>query len=434
MQQRLESWTGLATQHAVPVLHMSSRDDNPFSQCRRILLPRGNGCSYGDVCLPTDAAVICTGLNRILCFDSASGIIRVEAGVRLGDLIAYTIPHGWILPVLPGIGSVSIGGAVANDIHGKSHHWAGTIGRWVRRLELLRSDGPIECSPNENADFFRATIGGLGLTGIIRWVEFQLVPCRSSWMECHDAPFTSFDEYAAITRELERMFDYVVAWCDLSRDGTIAGIVHAARFCNDPRHQRIQRDNRNVLKYFPRLPLPLVSRTTIWLAARLRFALHSFRSDRIAHYRTVLFPFDGLPWNRLFGRRGFYQLHAVIPVQERALVIGTLVQHLWRAKVAVPLCVLKNFTALPSPGLLSFPIEGTSIAIDVPNTPQAQQTLQRLTAEIAACGGRIYPAKDALLSAEHFQQMYPNWEELDNFRDKRCCSQFWERVTSCSTR
>ncbi len=431
MQQRLESWTGLATQQVVPVLHMSSRDDDPFSQCHRILLPRGYGCSYGDVCLPTDAAVDCTGLNRILWFDPASGIIRAEAGVRLGDLVAYTIPHGWILPVLPGISSVSIGGAVANDIHGKSHHWAGTLGRWVRRFELLRSDGPIECSPDENADFFRATIGGLGLTGIIRWVEFQLVPCHSPWMECHDVRFTSLDEYAAVTRELERTFEYVVAWCDLSQRGTIAGIIHAARFCTDSRNQRIRRDNRNVLKHFPRLPLPLVSRTTIWLAARLRFALHSFRPNRIAHYHTVLFPFDGLPWNRLFGRRGFYQLHAVLPVAERSSAIWKLCQQLWRSRIAVPLCVLKNFSALPSPGLLSFPIEGTSIAIDVPNVAAARHVLHKLSSEITACGGRIYPAKDALLSAEQFQRMYPNWQQLEHFRDKRCCSQFWQRVTAC---
>ncbi|GIV54741.1 MAG: FAD-linked oxidase [Candidatus Kapaibacterium sp.] len=426
-KQRLESWTGVVSPSPVETITLQSTEENPFTHTHASLLARGYGSSYGDICLPTGKAVLCTGLNRIRWFNNQTGIICAEAGVRLGDLVAVTISQGWTLPVLPGTEQVSIGGAIASDIHGKSHHWAGTFGRWVRRVGLIRSDGRIECSPTENAELFGATIGGLGLTGIITWAELQLVPCVSPWMECHDVPFSSLDEYVERSAELERSFDYVVAWCDLSRRGVITGIIHASRFFSSPSAKPEPKRKVPLIEHIPRLPFRLLSRPIVWLASRVRHMVQ--RPQRIAHYRSVMFPLDGLPWNRLFGPGGFYQLHAVLPPAQRLDAIAALCQHLWQARVALPLCVLKNFSALRSPGLLSFPMEGTSIAVDVPNTPRARQVLETIIADIATIGGRIYPAKDVLLNAEQFQRMYPNWRLLEHYRDRRCSSQFWERVT-----
>lgn len=433
MQQYLQSWAGRATTRAVETVVLHSTDDNPFPGTHARLLARGYGCSYGDVCLPVDAAVLCTELRRIRSFDTETGIICAEAGLQLGDLVALTIPHGWTLPVLPGIGSVSIGGAIANDIHGKSHHWAGTFGRWVRRFELLRSDGRVECSPSVNTDLFCATIGGLGLTGIITWAELELVRCPSPWMECRHIPFRSLEEYAACVEQSEKEYEYVVAWCDLSNRGKVTGIIHAARFCEQPANRQMPRSKRAAIEHLPRLPFGVFTRPTVWLGNRLRHLVHRMRAESIEYYHTVLFPFNGIPWNHLFGRRGFFQLHAVLPAPGYIDAATALLKVLWESNVPLPLCVLKNFSSLQSPGILSFPMPGMSIAIDIPNTSRSHEALQTIIAEIVERGGRIYPAKDALMGPEQFQRMYPLWHQVERLRDPRCCSEFWQRVTKLTS-
>lgn len=421
----LSSWTGLPHTRIYPALEVELDAENPFAQPEATLLARGNGRSYGDVCLPSDTAVLTSRLQRIHSFDTERGIITAEAGIALAALLRITIPRGWTLPVLPGTGAVTVGGAIANDIHGKSHHWAGTFGRWVRQIELLRSDGRIRCSPCDNAELLAATIGGLGLTGIITWAELQLIPCSSAWMETRATRFATLEEFYDHTRTLEATAEYVVAWCDLSRPGRISGIVSAASFCNDGQCSVPPTANE---RRFPPLPVSVFSRPTVRIANMLYRWLSS-RGPSREHYTTVFFPLDRLPWNRLFGPRGFYQLQAVLPKECAREGVTAICERLWHAKLPVPLCVLKQFSAIESPGLLSFPMAGTSIALDVPNTNGARDTLRAIIADVVAAGGRIYPAKDVLMIPAEFQRMYPQWEVLERWRDRRCCSQFWERVT-----
>jgi FAD/FMN-containing dehydrogenase len=422
---RLSSWTGLPHARTYSALDIEYCTDNPFEQTEATLLARGNGRSYGDVCLPCNTAAFTARLRRIYSFDTERGIITAEAGISLGELLRITIPRGWTLPVLPGTGAVTVGGAIANDIHGKSHHWAGTFGRWVRQIELLRSDGRIRCSLSDNAELLAATIGGLGLTGIIIRAELQLVPCNSAWMETRTMRFSTLEEFYAHTHTLEATAEYVVAWCDLSRRGNVSGIISAASFCNDGERSVHPAAHE---RRFPPLPVSVFFRPTVRIANMLYRWLSS-RGPSREHYTTVFFPLDRLPWNRLFGPRGFYQLQAVFPDECARDGVTAICERLWHAELPVPLCVLKKFSAMESPGLLSFPMAGTSIALDVPNTNVARDTLKAIIADVVAAGGRIYPAKDVLMTPAEFHRMYPQWGMLEHWRDRRCCSQFWERVT-----
>jgi FAD/FMN-containing dehydrogenase len=425
----LTSWTGIPPPRPYRAVTIEWTQQNPFPDRDALVLPRGYGRSYGDGCLPCDTAILTHRLDRIRSFDTERGIIAVEAGISLGELLRITIPRGWVLPVLPGTGAVSIGGAIANDIHGKSHHWAGTIGRWIERFELVRSDGRALIAPTEQSELFSATIGGLGLTGIVTWAELRLHPCPSAQMETLTIPFASLDEYFALMPEIEREGNYVVAWCDLSRKGRVRGMIHASQFADDQCDGGGKASLPPVRQWQFRLPLSIMSRPAVRILNALR-CISAPRQHR-GEYTRIFFPLDRLPWNGLFGRRGFFQLQAVLPQESEVHLLRSILRRLWDAHLPLPLVVLKHFAPIPSPGMLSFPMAGTSIAVDVPNTARARSTLKTIIAEIAESGGRVYPAKDVLMRPEQFQRMYPQWVQLERYRDPRFCSQFWQRVTGC---
>ncbi|HEX5129848.1 MAG TPA: FAD-binding oxidoreductase, partial [Usitatibacter sp.] len=180
------------------------------------VLPYGMGRSYGDSCLNDGNAIIrIRDLDRLIAFDAATGVLRCEAGVLLSEIIDFALPRGFFVPVTPGTRFVTVGGAIANDVHGKNHHRSGTFGHYVPRFELLRSDGArVECSETENAELYRATIGGMGLTGLITWAEIRLAPVKGPWIRQKALRFRSLDEFFGLSEPLEREHEYVVAWLD----------------------------------------------------------------------------------------------------------------------------------------------------------------------------------------------------------------------------
>ena len=184
-------------------------------------LAYGNGRSYGDSCLNDGGVVIdMRGLDRFIRFDATSGRLTCEGGVLLADILRLTVPRGWFLPVTPGTQFVTVGGAIANDVHGKNHHVRGTFGRHVLALELVRSDGTRHvCSGQSNGELFRATVGGLGLTGVIEWAEIQLIPIAGSTIDAESIKFDSLDDFFALSRESDRAFEYTVAWIDCLHRG-----------------------------------------------------------------------------------------------------------------------------------------------------------------------------------------------------------------------
>jgi len=197
------------------------------------MLAYGNGRSYGDSCTNAGGTLLHTrGLDRFIAFDPSTGVLRCEAGVLFSEIIDLIVPKGWFLPVTPGTKFITVGGAIANDVHGKNHHRAGTFGEYVRRFELLRSDGArIECSPDENAPLFRATVGGLGLTGVITWAEFALQPISNPWMAIENRRFGDLREFLQLSAESERDFAYTVAWVDCAAPNSPSNCAMRASSC-----------------------------------------------------------------------------------------------------------------------------------------------------------------------------------------------------------
>ncbi len=399
-----------------------------------VWLAHGMGRSYGDVALNAGGTLISTrALNRFVAFDRDSGILEAEAGVTLAEVIRVALPHGWFPPTTPGTKYVSLGGAIANDVHGKNHHRAGTFGCWVHALELARSDGSVRvCRPDENTGMFRATIGGLGMTGLITRVTLQLVRVPGAFLESEDIAFADLEEFFDLAARSDAAgWEHTVAWVDCAGPRAGRGIFSRANWADD-------RDRPARLDGFkPCVPLDaptfLLNRLTVRAFNELyfRFKAARARSARI-HLNACFYPLDGvLHWNRLYGRRGFYQYQCVVPRSVQQETMPLLLGEIAKSGQASFLAVIKQFGERSSPGLLSFPMPGTHIALDFPNRGAATAALfERLDAVVAAAGGRLYPAKDGRMSAQLFRSGYPQWKEVDALRDPQVCSDFWRRVAS----
>ena len=392
----------------------------------------GKGRSYGDSCLAaTDHVLNMCSLDRFISVDWDAGIIVAESGVTLEHILSLTIPRGWFLPVTPGTKYVTLGGAIANDVHGKNHHVRGTFGCHVRSFSLVRSDKePVTCSAEHNADLFSATIGGLGLTGIIAWVELQLIPVESCMIDTATERFGSLREFFDISNELDRCNDYSVAWVDCAAKGASAGrgIYMAGNHATD-NVLEIKNKRKLTVPFTP--PVSAINRFSLRLFNYSYYHLH--KNDR--HTGTVdfdkfFYPLDGiLKWNRIYGPRGFQQFQCVIPEQNAEAATHELLDAIAEKGSGSFLAVLKRCGPIKSPGLLSFPLQGTSLALDFPQNAALDQDLfPRLDAIVNEANGRLYPAKDAHMSSTDFRRYYPDWEKVESMRDPTLCSRFWKRV------
>jgi FAD/FMN-containing dehydrogenase len=397
-------------------------------------LPYGRGRSYGDSCLNADGVVLATQhLDRFIAFDAESGTIRCEAGATLGEIIDLCLPKGWFLPVVPGTQHVSVGGAIANDVHGKNHHRAGSFGHHVVCFELARSDGRrMLCSPDENADWFRATIGGLGLTGLITWAELRLKRVRSALVETEDIPFASLDEFAALSTASDAEFEYTVAWfdCYSYSDRRLSGIFSRGRHVEE--EDGTLSSPRPVPRLSAHFDMPewLLHPRVVRAFNKVYYEAARRRGRRRVRLESFLFPLDAIQhWNRLYGRRGFMQLQCLFPDATSATGLEQLLQTISLGRQGSFLAVLKRFGARASPGLLSFPGPGSTVALDFPNRGDSTRALiGECHSIVARCGGRIYPAKDATMSVPIFAATMPKWREITPFVDPRFSSSFWRRT------
>lgn len=396
-------------------------------------LPRGNGRSYGDVCLDDGGTLLdACGLDRFIAFDPETGVLCCEAGVLLGTILDLFVPRGWFLPVVPGTRFVTMGGAIANDVHGKNHHAVGSLGCHVRCFELLRSDGTRRiCSPQENADLFGATIGGLGLTGVITWAELQLRPVPGAWFDTETCRFDHLDDFFELSAQSEHDFEYTVAWVDCTARGNALGrgVFSRGNHCAAPAGAKPPREGHLRMPVTP--PFSLVNGLTL----RTFNWQHFHRAPKALqrspqHYRPWLFPLDGVrDWNRMYGPRGFLQYQCVLPSTAARDGVRELLDRIAASGTGSFLAVLKQFGAIRSPGLLSFPRPGTTLALDFANRgPATFELLDRLDEVVAAAGGAVYPAKDARLSGERFRGYFPAWRQFSEFIDPAFSSGFWRRV------
>lgn len=431
---RYRSWGGMGGKIQTGIPLFWTQDSFPDLGTRSVL-PFGNGRSYGDSCLNEDNILLdARGLNRFLSFDTATGILRLESGVLLSEILSLFVPSGWFLPVTPGTRFVTIGGAIANDVHGKNHHRAGTFGCHVTQLCLLRSDGSkIVCSQNENREIFSATVGGLGLTGLILWAEIALKRIKSPLIQSETIRFSNLTEFFEISDESDRDYEYTVSWIDCLGEGRNLGRGlfmrgnHAAPFESAHFSPTVQKNTG--IPFTP--PFSFINRLTLRVFNTLYYWKNMKRQiSTIGHYEPFFYPLDGIHhWNRLYGRQGFFQYQCVVPKSNRDKSIRKILEQISRSGEGSFLAVLKAFGEVSSPGILSFPRPGVTLALDFPNKGRKTlDLLERLDSVVSEFGGSVYPAKDARMSGSRFREFFPRIEEFIPYKDPKFSSEFWRRV------
>jgi len=394
------------------------------------LLAIGNRRSYGDVCVNDGGTIIdVTGLNKLISFDIQNGIVRCEAGVTLWQLAGLVVPAGWFLPVTPGTGFVTVGGAVANDVHGKNHHVAGSFGCFVRSFGLRRTrNGEINCSATENAQLFAATIGGLGLTGTITWIEFSLKRVTHSLMSVESIAYESYDEFLSLSTESEKSHEYCVSWINcLNTAGR--GVFFRAEHGNQGNLTDSLGSSSRSVPAIVGAGFPLVNQLSLKLFNHFYMRAHAGSRSYNETIAKFFYPLDSLlNWNRIYGRKGFYQFQCVVPF-ENASVLTEVLKQISANKQGSFLSVLKTMGNVTSPAMLSFCRPGVTLALDFPNrgkrTIDLLSVLEKIVVE---AGGAIYPAKDATMTADTFEKSFPRLSEFTGFIDPAYTSTFWQRV------
>ncbi|MBI4199745.1 MAG: FAD-binding oxidoreductase [Chloroflexi bacterium] len=392
----------------------------------RELLPGGNltlrglGRSYGDASLNKDGNVAdLTRLDRFLDFDGETGRLTCEGGVSLAEVLEVFVPRGWFLPVTPGTKFVTVAGAIASDVHGKNHHNASSLSRHVESMALLLASGEtVLCSRESLPDLFWATAGGMGLTGIIAQATFRLRRIETSFLHYKAVRARDLDHMLETLEQYDPHYDYSVAWIDGLAGGKDLGKGVVLLGSHAPLAELPTQQRRSPLPVLARRrlsvsrppPFSVVNRMTIRLLNTSYRFTHRPR-EALVGYDGFFYPLDGVgAWNRLYGSGGFLQHQSVFPLQASRETLVRLLEMVVKSRHASSLVILKKFG--PQEGLLSFPMPGYTVAMDFPVYSAPFLALVSAMDELVAqSGGRVYLAKDACLSRERFQAMYPRWKE-----------------------
>jgi FAD binding domain len=396
------------------------------------LLPFGAGQSLGDSCLNDGNGLIVTsGMTNVSRFDRSCGLVSAQPGSTLASLVqlgATLNGQIWFPAVLPGNMGVTFAGAIANDVHGKNHSSQGSFCHHVERLTLLRSDGTFSCDTNENSDLFRATLGGLGLTGIIVNATAKLRRVSSLVLENEDVRCDTLGEAFSLLAD-SKDWEYRFVWLD-PFDPNVRGVFTRARHCEDAAVEAAP--GSRLMQIMGRLPIPgFIGGPMIWRAwYALQFGSMARYRKRFLSYRNSLAPLGEMPrWNRLLGSHGLLHFQFVTP---KSIALEHIEKVLSDCRAAGELpCIAsaKIFGVRPAAGLLSFPREGVTVALDFANAGiSTRRLLRRLEAQVIEAGGAIYPGKDSTLSPQGFRRSFPAWETFARFIDPRFSSSFWRRV------
>lgn len=433
---RLQSWGRLSqAEHKTVALNRKQLESQAQSTAPGICF--GMGRSYGDSCLnPGGTAWMTRSLDRLISFDNNTGILHCESGVLLEDIQRLLLPRGWLLAVTPGTQKITIGGAIANDVHGKNHHVFGTFGETVRSLTLQRTDGRVlTCTPEgENTDWFQATVGGLGLTGIITQAEIQLRPVAGPWLTAETIPYQSLRDFFALSGSSERDWEHTVSWFDCLSGSQPRGIFLRANHSQQSSGNELIKKRQLTFPMSP--PVSLVNRMTLKPFNTAYYWLNKRKAGTsTVHYEPFSYPLDAISrWNLMYGPKGFYQYQCVIPQSSSQDAIAELLSVLRRHRQGSFLAVLKTFAARKPAGMLSFPRAGTTLALDFPNRGKKTLDLMKAMDEVVAgSGGRLYPAKDARMSAAMFLQGYPELKRFQAYRDPGITSAFSARTIDAIT-
>ena len=428
-----ESWGRYPAYNAdVRTLHWQTDFPRVIDGVHTGVLPVGMGRSYGDVCLLKDGTLLrTTEMNRLLSWDPNTGLLTAEAGITLAQILDFAVPRGFFLPVSPGTKYVTLGGAIANDIHGKNHEIAGSFGNHVPAFELVRSDGTrVICSHTENPDMYAATIGGMGLTGVITWAQLRLKPIVSRLIDYEGIQFHGIDEFLAL-KEQYKHIEYTVSWLDCVSTGKnfMRGIFMLGEHAKTP--GELKRSGKPKLTFPMEAPGFLLNKLSI-----SAFNTVFFHKQMKAHVKTqqdyepFFYPLDAVHhWNRMYGKRGLVQFQFALPWATAKEGTIAMLREITNSGMASFLAVLKTFGDVPSLGMMSFPMPGIMFALDLPIKPDVTFPLmQRLGDMTREYGGRLYSAKDACMTPDQFQAFYPQWERFARYKDPAITSSFWERV------
>jgi len=391
------------------------------------IIPRGLGRSYGDTAVNTGGRVLdLTRQDRLISFDPVRGVVECEAGVSLATLIDVFLPHGFFLPVSPGTKFVTVGGAIANDIHGKNHHVAGSFGNFVESLTLLTPTGEtLVCSPAENREIFWATVGGIGLTGLILTAQVRLQRVSSAWISVDYYKSRNLEDSLATMADSDDRYTYSVAWVDCLASGASLGRSvlmrgnHAtpaqlsAKRAQNPFHVDKARA-KSIPIDFPGFVLNPLS---IRAFNEVFYAKHGTSQGKIVDYDNYFYPLDSIHhWNRMYGKHGFAQFQATLPPESKQGLVKIL-EKLSSERRASFLAVLKCFGE-GSPGLLSHPMKGYTLTLDIPNASGLPEFLKDLDRILLDHGGRLYFAKDAASDAATIEKMYPRLPEFREIQQR----------------
>lgn len=390
------------------------------------VLAYGLGRSYGDAPLLSDGRQVLTErLDRMLAFDPDTGWLRCEAGVSLDEIINTFLPRGYFPPVVPGTQFVTVGGALGNNIHGKNHHVAGCWGDHVRRVELLTASGEIViCDQDNHPELFWATVGGLGLTGLILSMEVKLYPVESPAIEMESIRVENLDEFFEVSQE-SAGYTHTVSWIDCVQSGDAMGRGIFMRGRHAPSGVEARPSFLDSIAEFGEKLVDgrhfeanwLLNKATIRMFNEAYFRKTSAGlTESVVDYVPFFFPLDAVQhWNYVYGKRGFLQYQMVVPSREACREILEIVSD---SGMASFLAVIKEFGEQTHGGL-SFPAPGVTLALDFPNYGEPLfDMLDRLDDIVVDVGGRVYLGKDARLSKDNFRQMYPEWEKWKSVRDQ----------------
>lgn len=434
---KYESWGRYPRLGHERVIKFDSLENIPdLTSMRSDVLAYGCGRSYGDCCLNEAGVLIdMRGLNRFISIDAERKLLRCEAGVTLDAILNEIVPKGLFLPVTPGTRYVTVGGAIANDVHGKNHHVRGTFGRHVRTLKILRTSGErTVCSRSDHPELFHATIGGLGLTGLILWAEFDLIEIPGERILMDVLKFRGLDEFLDLSAASAGGYEYTVAWLDCSarHAGAFRGLFMRGNHAPNDR-ARSSSDRSFNLPF--ELPGAVINPFVIDLFNSAYFNLRpSSRTGKLAHYVPFFYPLDKVDnWNRVYGSAGLLQYQCVIPPEHTERGLKGIMARIQTSGTSSSLAVLKKFGDFEPAGLLSFSRPGTTLALDFRNTRRAHALLDELDEIVVDVGGAVYPAKDARMRPATFQRYYPHWRDMLAFKDPRISSSLWRRVTALAS-
>jgi decaprenylphospho-beta-D-ribofuranose 2-oxidase len=384
------------------------------------LIAHGAGRSYGDAALNDGGHTILTdALDRIESFDPASGEIVCQPGVTFRQLLEHFLPQRWLFPVSPGTAFTTLGGAVANDVHGKNHELDGSFGDHLRWLDLALPDGEVRrVSPERDPELFRATVGGIGLSGLILRLAFALRRVPSGSVAVREQRIADLDAFMAAFESCRRQATFSVGWIDTTARGRGFGRGILETAAPAPADAGRVRPRRPLAVPFD-FPGGVLNPLTVRAFNALYFRrVPSSGRTRVVPVEHFLYPLDAIGrWNRIYGARGFYQFQAVIPDRAAGAGIPALLEAVVAARRASFLAVLKTM-GRPGRGFLSFPLPGTTLALDFPRRDDTPALLRRLEEITLAHGGRVYLAKDALLSPAGFAAMYPELPSLRAVLDR----------------